>query len=81
MQPILVQPEQGRSCPCDIIIMYMLTERTIHIFVRSLFSEVLISIFNSFRKTAGSFSSLKVLGYGRGITRLNGILGYLFSLK
>ena len=62
MQPILVQSEQGRRCSCDIIT-HMLKERTIHIFVRSLFSQVFISIFNSFGKTAETFRSLKVLGF------------------
>ena len=61
MQPILVQSEQGHRCSCDIIT-HTLKERTIHIFVRSLFSQVFISIFNSFGKMAETFSSLEVLG-------------------
>ena len=45
------------------------------------FSQVFMSIFNSFWKTVERFSSLKVLGYGRGITWLHGIHGDLFLLK
>ena len=48
---------------------------------RYLFSQVFMSIFNSFWKTAERFSSLRVLGYGRGITWLHGIHGDLFLLK
>ena len=46
-----------------------------------MFSQVFMSIYNSFGKTAERFSSLKVLGYGQGITRLHGIHGDLFLLK
>ena len=63
VQPVLVQSEQGHCCSCDIIT-HTLKERTIHIFVCSLFSQVFISIFNSFGKTVETFSSLKVLYYG-----------------
>ena len=41
----------------------MLKERTIHRFVRSPSSQFFIFIFNSFGKTAETFSSLKVLAF------------------